>query len=157
MLTEILSIITIIISILALTIAIITWKSNMRATRNITHYDVVAQADSMLAGNSKLLRFHGIDPGTIEEKYGVDSTDLSYLALSFNAGSISNLLSKDGDKEPFKEGEYRYDILKNESTQKAFPLIKLLFDSKNLYMARCEKTIRFIKKMDANNKHDKNT
>lgn len=134
-----------IISLFALYIALSTRRESMRATRNITHYDVVAQADSMLAGNSKLLRFHGIDPDTIEEKYGVDSIDLSYLALSFNAGSISNLLSKDRDKEPFKEGEYRYDILKNESTQKAFPLIKMLFDSKNHYMVRCEKTIQLIK------------
>lgn len=138
-------IITPIISLLALYIALSTRLESVRATRNITHYGVVGQADSMLAGNRKLLRFHGIDPDTIEEKYGVDSTDLSYLALSFNAGSISNLLSKDGDKEPFKEGEYRYDILKNESTQKAFPLIKMLFDSKNHYMARCEKTIQLIK------------
>ncbi len=133
------------ISLLALYIALSTRRESVRATRNITHYGTVAQADSMLAGNSKLLRFHGIDPDTIDEEYGVDSTDLSYLALSFNAGSISNLLSKDGDKEPFKEGEYRYDILKNESTQKAFPLIQKLFDSKNHYMARCEKTIQLIK------------
>ncbi len=118
----------------------------MRASRNIQHYTLVTKADSMLAGNKEFFRFHGINPDTIEEKYGVTSIELCYLVQSFNSGSISNLLRKDGYKKPFEEGSYWYDILKNEPTQKAFPLIKLLFDSKNHYIARCEKTIRFIKK-----------
>ena len=110
----------------------------------------------MLAGNKEFLRFHGINPDTIQE-YGVTSTELTYLVQSFNSGSISNLLSNDGYKEPFEEGSYWYDILKNEPTQKAFPLIKMLFDSKNAFIARCEKTIRFIEELDANNIRAKET
>ena len=101
----------------------------------------------MLAENKACLRFHGIDPDTIEEVYGVTSAELSYLLQSFNAGSISNLLSNAGYKKPFERGSYRYDILNNEHTQKAFPLLKLLFDSRNPYIARCERTIHFIKRM----------
>ncbi len=158
MLTEIiLPIASPIISLLAIYIALLTRRANMRVSRNIQHYNLVTKADSMLAGNKEFLRFHGINPDTIEEKYGVTSTELSYLVQSFNSGSISNLLSNDGYKKPFEKGSYWYDILKNEPTQKAFPLIKLLFDSKNHYIARCEKTIRLIKKMDTNNTYDKDT
>ncbi len=129
----------------------------MRASRDIQHYNLITQADSMFAGNKELLRFHGINPDTIEKEYGVTPGELSYLLQSFNSGSISSLLSNEKHKKPFEKGSYRYDILKNEPTQKAFPLIKQLFDSNNIYIAQCEETIRFIKKMDANNKHDKNT
>lgn len=100
----------------------------------------------MLAKNKKLLRFHGINPDTIEKKYGVTSTDLSYLLQSFNAGAISYLIANKKHKKPFKKGSYRYSILKNDATQKAFPLIKQLFDLKNPYIAKCEETIRFLKK-----------
>jgi len=154
MLTEILSITTIIISILALTIVIFTWKSNMRASRDIQHYNLITQADSMFAEHKELLRFHGINSDTIEEEYEVTPGELSYLLHSFNSGSISSLFSNEKHKKPFEKGSYRYDILKNEPTQRAFPLIKQLFYSNNIYIAQCEETIRFIKKMDANNKHD---
>ena len=150
MLLEILSIATPLIAILALFIAIFTWRSNLRASRVIQHYNLVTQADSMFAGNKELLRFHGINPDTIEEKYGVSSTDLSYLLQSFNAGSIQYLIANKKHKTPFKNGEYRYDILKNDATQKAFPLIKQLFDSKNPYIARCEQTICLIRQMNDN-------
>ena len=137
-----------IISLFALYIALLARRANMSVSRNIQHYSAVTKADSLLAGNKDFLRFHGINPDTIQDKYGVTAAELSYLVQSFNSGSISNLLSNDGFKKPFEEGSYWYDILKNEPTQKAFPLIKLLFDSKNHYIARCEKTIHLIKKMD---------
>ena len=157
-LTEIiLPITTTILSFIALFIAIFTWRSNLRASSNIQHYNIVTQADTMIAENKACLRFHGINPDTIEDLYGVTSAELSYLLQSFNSGSISNLLSNDGYGKPFEKGSYRYEILKSEHTQKAFPLLKLLFDSKNHYIARCEKTIHIIKQMDANNEHNKGT
>ena len=149
MLTElILPITTTIVSFIALGIALFTWRANMRASRNIQHYNLVTKADSMLAENKECLRFHGIDPDTIEEKYGVTSAELSYLLQSFNSGSISNLLSNDGHRKPFEEGSYRYNILKNDATQKAFPLIKQLFDSENPYIVQCEETIRVLKTLN---------
>lgn len=76
----------------------------------------------------------------------------------FNAGSIYfYFVSNKKQKKPFKKGSYRYNILKNDATQKAFPLIKQLFDSKNPYIAKCEETIRFLKKMNTDNAHDKDT
>lgn len=146
MLTEILSITPLIISFFALTISIFTWRFNIRASRSIQHYNLVTQADRMFAENKELLRFHGINPDMIEEEYGVTPHELSYLLQSFNAGSISSLLSDKKSKKPFKKGSYRYDILKNEPTQKAFPLIKQLFDENNIYIAKCEETICLIKK-----------
>jgi hypothetical protein len=113
--------------------------------------------DSMFAKNKELLRFHGINPDTIKEEYGVTSTELSYLLLSFDAGSISYLISNKRDKKPFTKGSYRYNILKNDATQKAFPLIQQLFDSKNPYLVKCEETIRILKMMNTNNTHDKDT
>ena len=109
----------------------------------------------MFAKNKELLRFHGINPDAIEEEYGVTSTELSYLLQSFDAGSISYLISNKKHKKPFEKGSYRYNILNNDATQKAFPLKKKLFDSKNPYIARCEETIRFLKKMNTNNIHEK--
>jgi len=151
MLTErILPITAIILSCLALFIARYEWRANSLAERNIQHYNIVTQADKMFAECKACLRFHGINPDTIEEKYGVTSTELSFLLTSFNSGSISNLLSNDGYEKPFEKGSYWYNILKNEPTQKAFPLLKLLFNPKNHYIARCEKTIHLIKRMDTN-------
>ena len=157
MLTEILSIATSIIAILAILIALFTWRANMRASRNIQHYNLVSKADSMISGNKEFLRFHGINPDNIEEKFGVNSYELSYLVQSFNSGSISNLLSGKKHEKPFEKGEYWYDILKNEPTQKAFPLIKQLFDSNNIFIARCQETIYFLEKMNTNNTPGKDT
>ncbi len=145
------------LSFTALFIAIFTWRSNLRASRNIQHYNLVTQADNMLAENKACLRFHGINPDTIEDVYGVTSAELSYLLQSFNSGSISNLLSNDGYEKAFDKGSYWYDILKSEHTQKAFPLLKLLLDSSNHYIARCEKTIHVINRMKANNVDDNAT
>ena len=155
MLSEILSIATSTTAIIALITAIFTWRSNIRASRHIQHYNLVTQADSMFAGNKELLRFHGINPDTIEEEFGVTSYELAYLLQSFNSGSISNLLSNKKHKKPFEIGSYRYEILNNEPTQKAFPLIQQLFDSNNIYINRCDETIRLIKTMNTNNTSEK--
>ncbi len=153
----ILPITTTFISFIAIFFAIFTWRAELQASRNIQRYNIITQAEDMLAENKACLRFYGINPDTIEELYGVTSAELAYLLKAFNSGSISNLLSNDKCKKPFEKGSYWYDILKNEHTQKAFPLVKLLFDSNNQYIARCEKTIHSIKQMDTNNVHDKVT
>tara|TARA_R110002096_G_scaffold429949_1_gene643323 strand:+ start:3952 stop:4353 length:402 start_codon:yes stop_codon:yes gene_type:complete len=98
--------------------------------------------------NKKLLRFHGVDPDTIEEKYGVTSGELSYLLQLFNAGSISRILDNEKSTKPFEKDSYWYDILENKSTQDAFPLLRELFNSKNIFMMKCEETIRLIKKTE---------
>ena len=157
MLTEIFSIAPLFFSTLALVISIYTWKSNRRASQDIQHYSLVSQADNMIADNKAVLRFHGVDPDTIEEKYGINSSELSYLLQSFNSSSIASLLGNEKSTKRFEKGSYRYDILKNEPTQRAFPLIKRLFDSNNLYIARCEKTICFIKQLDNDKASNKNT
>lgn len=133
-----------ILSFAALFIGIYNWRRNLLATRNIQHYNIVTQADNMFALNEACLRFHDIDSDTIEGEFGVTSAELSYLLLLFNSGSISNKLSNDGDKEPFDKGSYFYNILMNKPTQKAFPLLQKLFDSKNPFMTRCQKTIDSI-------------
>ncbi len=145
------------LSFVALFIALITWSKNQRATRYVQHYSFVTQAEKMLSANIACLRFHGIDPDTIEKLHGVTSTDLSYLLQLFNSGSISNILSNKGRKKPFEKGSYWYDILKNEPTQDAFPLLQQLFDSNNYFMARCEITIDSINRMGGNNAHNKST
>ena len=146
MLTDvILPITTTVLSCIALALALHTRKSNRRESRTIQHYGLVAQADNMLAENKACLRFHGINPDTIEDEYGVTSVELSYLLQSFNSGAVSSLIAEEGGDERFDEGSYRYQILENQSTQDAFPLLQKLFDPKNIYMARCEKTIGFIR------------
>ncbi len=58
MLTDIiLPIATPVFTLLALFIALFTWRANMRASRNIQHYTLVTKADSMLAGKNEFLRF----------------------------------------------------------------------------------------------------
>ena len=146
-----------IIASVAVAIALLSWRASMRTSRFAQHYDHIITADRMLGSNKELLRFHGINPDEIEEVYGVTSTDLSYLLQAFNAGSISYILSNARRKNPFKKGSYWYNILKNDATQKAFPLIKQLFSSDNLYIAKCEETIRFIEKMNTNNTDGKDT
>jgi len=142
-----LTIISPIVACLALLISLLSWMDGKRRARLSEHYGLVAVADRMLGEDMSLLRFHGIDPDTIEQEYGMSGSDLSYLLQAFNAGSISYKFAH-GDSprlEAFPKDSYWYDILKNEPTQRAFPLLKQLFDSKNSYMAACEETIRLIR------------
>lgn len=151
---QILSILPLIFSVLAIIISVFIWISNKSSSRYAQHYNLVSQADKMFAENKDFLRFHGINPDEIEEEFGVTPDELSYLLQSFNAGSISNLLSTGSilnlfsnkrRRKPFKKDSYWYNILKNEPTQKAFPLIQKFFDSKNIYIAKCKNTISLIK------------
>jgi hypothetical protein len=132
---------------LALLISLLSWVDGKRRSRLSEHYGLVAVADRMLGENERLLRFHGIDPDTMEQEYGVSGVDLSYLLQAFNAGSISYKFAH-GDNpriKAFPEGSYWYEILENDATQRAFPLLQRLFDSKNPYMAACAATIHAIK------------
>lgn len=149
MLNELLPIASPIITIIALIFAFNRWRGDTRASRFIQHYNLVSMSDSMIADNKDVLRFHGIDLDTLEE-YGVTSSDLCYLVQSFNSGSISDILSdgKDGKAKRHEKGGYWYDILRNAPTQRAFPLVKRLFDSNNHFIARCEETISYIKNID---------
>jgi hypothetical protein len=150
MFSEILPIASPIIAVLALFIALLSWRANIRTSRLTQHYNYVMITDRMLGENKELLRFHGINPDTIEKEYGVTSIELSYLLQSFNGGSIFYyLVSKRKQKKPFTKGSYYYRILKNDATQKAFPLIRQLFDSKNPFIVRCAETIRLLNKNDS--------
>lgn len=147
--TELLSFLSPIIAIVALFIALLSWRTSNRTSRIAQHYNYVMITDKMLGENKDLLRFHGINPDTIEKEYGVTSYELSYLLQFFNGGSIYNyFISKKKQKKPYLKGSYYYRTLENDATQKAFPLIKLLFDSKNPFIARCEKTIQLANKKD---------
>lgn len=158
MLTEtLIPIASTVFSAIALIVSLVARSSNLRMSRNVQHYNHAAKAEGMLADNKACLRFHGINPDKTEEDYGVNSAEVAYLLQLFNAGSISNLLSRDGHKKPFKEGSYWYAILDNEHTQNAFPLIKLLFNPKNSYIARCGVTIRAIKDTDTSREHSGDT
>ena len=147
--TEMPTFVSPIVAIIALLIALISWRANIRTSRLTQHYNYVMITDRMLGENKELLRFHGINPDTIEKEYGVTSIELSYLLQLFNGGSIYNyFISKRKQKKPYIRGSYYYRILENDVTQKAFPLIKQLFDSKNPFIARCEKTIHLLNKKD---------
>jgi hypothetical protein len=143
---DVLTIVSLVIAAVALLISVLSWLDGRRRARVSEHYALVAAADRMLGENNRLLRFHGIDPDTIEQEYGVSGLDLSYLLQAFNAGSISyNFAHGDNPRiKAFPEGSYWYDILENDATQRAFPLLQRLFDSKNPYMAACAATIRVI-------------
>lgn len=153
----VLPIITTIISFMALFIAVLTSKTNLSASSRIQHNTNVALADIMLAENPSCLRFHNINPDEIEDLYGVTSSDLCYLLQAFNAGSISNILSSDGCDTPFQNGSYWHVILESEHTRKAFPLLKLLFDVENHFIARCDKTITSIEQTKIGNLVEKGT
>ncbi len=100
----------------------------------------------MIGGDKRLLRFHGIDPESTEDIYGVSAVDLSYLLQSFNAGSVAYQIEHGRFKRirPFPTDSYRYSILMSEHTRRAFPLLVQLFDPNNAYMACCAATIRKI-------------
>jgi hypothetical protein len=142
-----------VIAVLALFISLLSWSDSRRRSRLAQHYGLVTAADRMIGENQELLRFHGIDPSTIEEEYGVTASELAYLLQSFNAGSVSYQIAhgehrsdvRNGRVKPFKQGSYWYDILRNDATQRAFPLLQKLFDSRNPYMAACEATIRGLR------------
>jgi hypothetical protein len=150
---EVLTIVSPIVAALALFISLLTWADGRRTTRLTQHYALMTAADRMLGEDEGLLRFHGIDPGTMEEEYGVTAIELAYLLQSFNAGSISCQIAHGDHRsslrnrgvKPFRKDSYWYDRLKNDATQRAFPLVQKLFDSRNPYMAVCEETIRALR------------
>ena len=100
--TELLSFLSPIIAIVALFIALLSWRTSNRTSRIAQHYNYVMITDKMLGENKDLLRFHGINPDTIEKEYGVTSYELSYLLQFFNGGSIYNyFISKKKQKKPY--------------------------------------------------------
>ena len=146
---DVLTIVTSLIALVAIFISLLSWIDSRRGNRLAQHYGLVTAADRMLGANKELLRFHGIDPSTIEDEYGVTAGELAYLLQSFNSGSISYQIAHGDHRssnrnrrvKPFTKGSYWYDILRNDATQRAFPLVRKLFDSRNPYIAACAATI----------------
>lgn len=128
---------------MAILIATLSWIDKRRSDRLSAHYGLVTVADQMIARNKELLRFRGIDHETIEDVYGVTATELGYLLQVFNSGSISHRIrfGEHWRRRAFPAGSYWYEMLRTEATQRAFPLVKQLFDAKNPFMSRCEQTI----------------
>ena len=130
----------------ALVIAVFTSLRGRRASVLTGHYQLVG--GEMIGREKRLLRFHGIDPDSIEGTYGVSAVDLAYLLQSFNSGSVAHQIEhgRFNRIRPFPTDSYRYSILKNEPTRRAFPLLIQLFDPKNAYMACCAATIEKIER-----------
>ena len=78
---------------LAIFIALLSSVDQRRIHRVAEHYELISEADRMIGQDTTLLRFRGVDPGTIEQEFGVTTLDLSYLLQMFNAGSLSYLIS----------------------------------------------------------------
>jgi hypothetical protein len=107
-LVQVLTIVSPVVAVVALVVSFITWNDGRRISRLTQHYSIVTAADRMIGENKDLVRFHGIDPGTIEEEYGVTQEELGYLLLSFDSGSISyKIAHRERERvRPFVEGSY---------------------------------------------------
>jgi hypothetical protein len=146
MTNELSSILTLLVTGAAVSIAAVSWIHSRRAARLAAHYQLANAADLMIGSDKSLLRFHGIDPDSLEANYGVTATELAFLLQSFNAGAVEHLIGfgRRGKDTAFAEGSYRYNMLASEPTRRALPLLQQLFDHRNAFIARCVQTAREI-------------
>ena len=83
-------------------------------------------------------RFHGITNQSIK-KAGLSGQELAYLVASFTAGRIYDMSHDLINRELFHEGHYRYKMLCQPDTQKAWPLIKKMM-THDAYIEKIERT-----------------
>lgn len=89
---------------------------------------ILANAESRIGENPELLRFHGINIEEDELKaHGLSATDLAYLLNNFSAGGVFYRCLPSKEKNVvLSEGSYRYEMMKSEHTQRAWPLLRRL-------------------------------
>ena len=95
-----------------------------------------------------VLRFHGIRPEDLRDA-GVTAEEFAYLAANFLAGALFyEATDPHGRGEPFDETMYRYKLLAQPETRKAWPLVRKLMD-RTSYTRRIDATIDLIERRSA--------
>ena len=94
-------------------------------------------------------RFHGIQDEDIDEleRSGITKQELAYLVASFTAGRIYDtcVLPKSDQDKLLNTTHYRYKMLEQKDTIKAWPFIKKMM-TENEYIERLDKIVSGIKK-----------
>ena len=89
-----------------------------------TNLVAIVPIERSLGDIQSAFRFHGITDQDFKEA-GVTPQELAYLVASFTAGRIydDQARSESFMKEPYNESHYRYKMLAQHSTRRAWPLI----------------------------------
>lgn len=126
---------SLIISILSLIIALVTFFLSYRKYRKgvknqalISNENHIIEIESRIGDNPELLRFHGIEnPSQYLQELGVTSKEYAYLLNSFTAGSLYyNIASKKEREKIIMPHSYRWIMCKSPGVKKAWPALKVL-------------------------------
>ncbi|MDH6356352.1 hypothetical protein [Parabacteroides sp. PF5-9] len=121
-----LSIIACVLSIASLSWNIILYIKQSHSAAISTNTKLIVGIEGRLGQIPELLRFHGIDnPEEILKQHGITSEEFAYLVNSFTvAGTFYRTTPTPNDI--LKEGSYRWVMCKSPSTQKAWPLVRIM-------------------------------
>jgi hypothetical protein len=104
----------------------------------------IVQVERSLGDNRTSFRFHGITDEDFEEA-DVTAKELAYLVASFTAGRIydAGIYSESDMKKPFDESHYRYKMLAQLATRRAWPTIAKMMTA-DAYIDKIEITMNAI-------------
>lgn len=131
-----------VVSIASFAFSIISWHIQKKVNAAAPMLQAFAELERSIANTPTALRFHGITPEMLKE-IDITPEEFAYLVSSFSIGYIYHFGATPKDVDPFPVDSYRYNLLKSESTRKAWPLIRLMLGS-GYYVKQMEATIRRV-------------
>ena len=141
------------VSAVSLVFSIVSWRTQKNVNVTATTLQAFAELERSIANVPSALRFHGITPEKLKE-IDITPEEFAYLVSSFSTGYIYYSGVTPKDVKPSDKRGYRYNLLKSESTRKAWPLIKLMIGS-GTYIEKMEATIRLIEEEENQKLHSK--
>lgn len=131
-------------SLATLLVSSIYYNRRMRYAR-LTNLSSIVQIEYSLRDIPLAYRFHGITQKEIR-KAGITPQELAYLVANFTAGRIYDVSSYSMASH-FTEDNYRYKLLQQPSTRRAWPLIKRMM-TEDKYIKKLERTISIIENIN---------
>lgn len=145
---EPLSVLSLVISLVALWQASRAFRAQQVASTLLTHLSAIVQVESRLGELPEALRFHCVAKEELDEA-GVTPPELAYLLNSFTLGSVRQDILAPTVRDAFSAGNYRYCMCQSKATRNAWPLVKRLMNP-SPFIERIDRTIENIERDGAN-------
>jgi len=128
-----------------------------RSSAIASSFALMAQAEAMLKDVPSALKFHGVSDEDLR-RAGITPEEFVYLIVNFTGAGVLYRMSEPDSTAPFQKGSYRYVMLSQPATQRAWPLLRKLINPEiGSYGKRIEATLKLIESDAANATADQNT
>lgn len=112
---------------------------------NMAYYQSALAAHSMLAAHPDLLELEGLTPEDFESlrRARVSRKEAAYLLMSLKADARWHEMMHCEDTSPYREGDYRYQMLRNKRARDAWKVLRKLIGNK-AFADSMDKTVYLI-------------